>query len=245
MKSTAVVADPEIIYASEKSIYLADTYWSDGGYFTPHCATLHPARLARGLADVVEARGVQLFEGSPATRLEKGRVYTPGGSLRADLVLRAHAASAQGASALMEPRLAAFRERFGDAIYSEDEPDLAVAVGRMLLERGVTLATAESCTGGLVAKNRANHKCQFVSADDNWVWESSDLVREDKRSMPGDEGGFRAIALLPIVEGMQLDVVRARMRQGQHNVERVTSMTVRRGRLVEVEQRDVSARGAR
>ncbi len=101
------------------------------------------------------------------------------------------------------------------------------------------------CPGGLVAKNRANHKCQFVSADDNWVWESSDLVREDKRSMPGDEEGFRAIALLPIVEGMQLDVVRARMRQGQHNVERVTSMTVRRGRLVEVEQRDVSARGAR
>ena len=101
------------------------------------------------------------------------------------------------------------------------------------------------CPGGLVAKNRANHKCQFVSADDNWVWESRDLVREDKRSMPGDEEGFRAIALLPIVEGMQLDVVRARMRQGQHNVERVTSMTVRRGRLVEVEQRDVSARGAR
>ncbi len=101
------------------------------------------------------------------------------------------------------------------------------------------------CPGGLVAKNRANHKCQFVSADDNWVWESSDLVREDKRSMPGDEEGFRAIALLPIVEGMQLDVVRARMRQGQHNVERVTSMTVRRGRLIEVEQRDVSARGAR
>ena len=58
-------------------------------------------------------------------------------------------------------------------------------------------------------------------------------------------GGVGAIALLPIVEGMQLDVVRARMKQGQHNVERVTSMTVRRGRLIEVEQRDVSARGAR
>jgi hypothetical protein len=101
------------------------------------------------------------------------------------------------------------------------------------------------CPGGLVAKNRANHRCQFVSADDRWVWESCDLVREDKRSTPGDDEGFRAIALLPIVEGMQLDVVRARMKQGQHNVERVTSMTVRRGRLIEVEQRDVSARGAR
>ena len=101
------------------------------------------------------------------------------------------------------------------------------------------------CPGGLVAKNRANHRCQFVSADDNWVWESSDLVREDKRSLPGDAEGFRAIALLPIVEGMAIDVVRARMRQGQHQVERVTSYVVRRGRLVEVEQRDVTARGAR
>jgi len=101
------------------------------------------------------------------------------------------------------------------------------------------------CPGGLVGKNRGSHRCQFVSADDRWVWESCDLVREDKRSTPGDGEGFRAIALLPIIEGMQLDVVRARMKQGQHNVERVTSMTVRRGRLVEVEQREVSARGAR
>lgn len=101
------------------------------------------------------------------------------------------------------------------------------------------------CPGGLVAKSRANHRCQFVSVDDVWVWESHDMIREDKRSMAGSEDGFRAIALLPIVEGMELDVVRARMRQGQHQVERVLSLKVRRGKLVEVERRDVSARGAR
>lgn len=101
------------------------------------------------------------------------------------------------------------------------------------------------CPGGMVAKNRANHRCQFVSVDDCWIWECPDLIREDKRSMPGDEEGFRAIALLPIVNGMKLDVVRARMRQGRHQVERVTSFAVKRGRLVEVEQRDVSARGTR
>lgn len=101
------------------------------------------------------------------------------------------------------------------------------------------------CPGGLVAKSRANHRCQFVSVDDTWVWENGDLIREDKRSLPGTDEGFRAIALLPIVEGMELDVVRARMRQGQHAVDRVVSYVVRRGRLVEVERRDVSARGAR
>lgn len=101
------------------------------------------------------------------------------------------------------------------------------------------------CPGGLVAKSRASHRCQFVSVDDRWVWESDALIREDKRSLAGADDGFRAIALLPITEGMALDVVRARLRQGQHAVERVTSLVVRKGRLVEVERRDVSARGAR
>src|SRR5215472_12844354 len=33
-----------------------------GGVFTPHCAAIHPARLARGLADLLRSRGVQIFE---------------------------------------------------------------------------------------------------------------------------------------------------------------------------------------
>lgn len=101
------------------------------------------------------------------------------------------------------------------------------------------------CPGGLVAKNRANHRCQFVSVDERWVWESNDLIREDKRSLGAADEGFRAVALLPIVEGMALDVVRARMQRGVHSVERVTSLVVRAGKLVEVERREVSARGVR
>jgi glycine/D-amino acid oxidase-like deaminating enzyme len=60
-----------------------------GGMFIPHCAALHPARLVRGLAAAVERAGVALFELSPAIALEPGRVRTAGGSLRADLVVRA------------------------------------------------------------------------------------------------------------------------------------------------------------
>ncbi|MGA1607716.1 MAG: hypothetical protein ACO4CT_12095 [Planctomycetota bacterium] len=97
------------------------------------------------------------------------------------------------------------------------------------------------CPGGMVAKNRASHRCQFVSVDDTWIWESPHLLREDKRSTPGAEDGFRAVALLPLTEGLALDAVRARMRQGQHQVERVVSYEIRKGRLVEVAQREVSA----
>jgi len=60
-----------------------------GGLFFAHCAALHPARLARGLADVLERRGVAIFERSPATAIEPRCVVTAGGRVRADLIVRA------------------------------------------------------------------------------------------------------------------------------------------------------------
>jgi glycine/D-amino acid oxidase-like deaminating enzyme len=57
--------------------------------YTPHCAALHPARLARGLARTVEAMGVRIYEGSPATDIEPGVVSTERGRVRADVVVRA------------------------------------------------------------------------------------------------------------------------------------------------------------
>ena len=60
-----------------------------GGFYTPHCAALHPARLARGLAACVERRGVRLFERSRVTELGVGRARTAAGELRAPVVVRA------------------------------------------------------------------------------------------------------------------------------------------------------------
>ena len=99
------------------------------------------------------------------------------------------------------------------------------------------------CPGGLVAKSRTNHRCRFVSVDDSWIWESPELIREDKRSNPGRDDGFQAVALLPVVTGLELDVVSGKARQGMHSVDRVVSYEVRGGELVEVSQRSVSPRG--
>jgi len=60
-----------------------------GGLFIAHCAAIHPARLVRGLAEVVEARGVAIYERSPARALEPGAVVTDGGRLAATTVVRA------------------------------------------------------------------------------------------------------------------------------------------------------------
>jgi glycine/D-amino acid oxidase-like deaminating enzyme len=59
-----------------------------GGVYSPHSAALQPAKLARGLAEVLEKRGVVIYERSPARSLAPGVVSTDGGSLRARIVLR-------------------------------------------------------------------------------------------------------------------------------------------------------------
>ena len=60
-----------------------------GARFTPHCARVQPAKLARGLATAAERHGVTIHEGTPALALEPGRVRTPHGSVRARWVVRA------------------------------------------------------------------------------------------------------------------------------------------------------------
>lgn len=49
-----------------------------------------------------------------------------------------------------EELLAAARARLGDAAYGVGDEDLPIVVGRALREAGATVATAESCTGGMI-----------------------------------------------------------------------------------------------
>lgn len=60
-----------------------------GASFTPDCARLHPGRLVRSLADVVEQRGVRIVEGTRALRLSPRAVVTDHGTVRAQHVIRA------------------------------------------------------------------------------------------------------------------------------------------------------------
>lgn len=57
--------------------------------YSPHCAAIHPARLARGLAEVVERQGTVVYEQSPALAIRPGRVSTARGDVRARVVVRA------------------------------------------------------------------------------------------------------------------------------------------------------------
>lgn len=60
-----------------------------GATYTPHCAAIHPAKLVRGLARLVEQRGATIYEKSPALGIRPGLVRMPHGSLRARTIVRA------------------------------------------------------------------------------------------------------------------------------------------------------------
>jgi glycine/D-amino acid oxidase-like deaminating enzyme len=65
---------------------------AEGALFSPNCATIHPARLARGLARAVERLGGEIFEGTPVTDFETGsnpRLVTDAGAVRARTVVLA------------------------------------------------------------------------------------------------------------------------------------------------------------
>jgi glycine/D-amino acid oxidase-like deaminating enzyme len=55
----------------------------------PHAARIHPAKLARGLAQAVEKLGVTIYEQTTALTLRKGAVTTSRGTVRAEFVVRA------------------------------------------------------------------------------------------------------------------------------------------------------------
>jgi len=56
------------------------------------------------------------------------------------------------AARLAETDAAEVRRRLGDIVFGEDDETLQSAAGRLLIATGKTVSTAESCTGGLIAK---------------------------------------------------------------------------------------------
>ncbi|MCX7884627.1 MAG: competence/damage-inducible protein A [Caloramator sp.] len=61
------------------------------------------------------------------------------------------------AKKIIEPIAEEIKNRLGDYVYGEDNDTLENVVVRMLLDKNMTISTAESCTGGLLAAKLINY----------------------------------------------------------------------------------------
>ncbi len=60
-----------------------------GAVYTPHCARIQPAKLARNLGRLVESRGASILEHTRAERIDKGAVTTGSGTVHATWLVNA------------------------------------------------------------------------------------------------------------------------------------------------------------
>ena len=84
-------------------------------------------------------------------RVENPRTTILGAPGQIELHLVGEGASEEDAEEKIESLAAGLRGRLPGRIFSEDGRELPEVVGALLLERGLTLAVAESCTGGLLS----------------------------------------------------------------------------------------------
>ena len=115
-------------------------------------------RYAHGAIASFMVRTFGIGEGAAAMRIKDltdganptAATYATEGEMFVRVTAKADDPAA--AEALAAPLVAAVRERLGDVVYGVNVAGLESVVLPELIRRGLTLTTAESCTGGLLAK---------------------------------------------------------------------------------------------
>jgi len=125
--------------------------------------SIRPELLAKAGGRSVASRKILCFGAGEsdvanqiADLMKRGRnplVGTTPHEMIIEIRVVATGSSPQEAKDLLEGDVAEIRRRLGDLVFGEDEDTLADAVGRMLIDARLTVATAESCTGGWLAKS--------------------------------------------------------------------------------------------
>lgn len=91
-RSLGVGEDDLSWYGPQEAAALIRTTSLEGALFTPHCASIHPGRLVRGLALACERHGARLYEGTRVESIAPGsppQVVTARGRVRAEAVVLA------------------------------------------------------------------------------------------------------------------------------------------------------------
>lgn len=111
--------------------------------------TLHTIDLPES---EIDAKLKNLYDADPSVYIgllaEQGKV---------DIRLTAHGSDEKKVRGVLEEFRRRIEEKIGpESIYGTDEETLEEAVGKLLQSRGLTIAVAESCTGGMITSRLVN-----------------------------------------------------------------------------------------
>ncbi len=88
-RSVGVGEEDLALLDEKRAREILDTRDVLGATYTPHCASLHPARLVRGLAAVVAARGPMIFEDTKVDEIAPHALRCGPHTVRAKAIVRA------------------------------------------------------------------------------------------------------------------------------------------------------------
>ncbi len=121
--------------------------------------------------------------------------------------LRARGASRGAAEAALAPVERDVREALGPDCWGKDEDTLEVVVGRLLLERRLTVSMAESCTGGLVG-----HRLTNIAGSSRYVERGvvvySNQAKEQLLGVPEEMLRAHGAVSAPVAEAMAAGICR-------------------------------------
>lgn len=112
-------------------------------------AIIHRTAFTAGIGESMLAEKIQEFENSlpPAVKL----AYLPGFGM-VKLRLTAKGETMEATEKLISPLFNRLLIEVKDYLVSDTDDGLEIVVGRLLKEKGLTMGTAESCTGGTIAQ---------------------------------------------------------------------------------------------
>jgi len=121
--------------------------------------------------------------------------------------LRSRGASRSAAEAALAPVEREVREALGLDCWGRDEETLELVVGRLLLERRLTVSMAESCTGGLVG-----HRLTNIAGSSRYVERGvvvySNQAKEELLGVPADLLRSHGAVSAPVAEAMAAGICR-------------------------------------
>lgn len=126
---------------------------------------IHRTISTFGIPESILAKRIEKWE----NELEKSihLAYLPNPILGVRLRLSIYNADRKKGEELIEKEVSKLKKILGDAIYSQEQLSPVEVVGKMLLNEGATISTAESCTGGMIA-----HLFTLIPGASNYFWGS-------------------------------------------------------------------------